>query len=66
MSASTRTLTAKVLIVDSEFAKTVKEALAITKRRPLIIDHVDPVAGIAGERLGTLDYEELIGEGEVR
>jgi len=55
---------AKVLIVDSEFAKTVKEALAIAKRQPLIIDHVDKVAGLAGERLGTLDYEELIAEGE--
>jgi len=55
---------AKVLIVDSEFAKTVKEALAITRRRPLIVDFADPVAGIAGERLGTLDYEELVAEGE--
>jgi fatty-acyl-CoA synthase len=55
---------AKVLIVDGEFSKTVREALAIAKRRPLVVDFADPVAGIAGERLGTLDYEELVAEGE--
>ena len=35
---------AKVLIVDGEFSKTVREALAIAKRRPLVVDFADPVA----------------------
>src|SRR5947199_2772272 len=33
---------AKVLIVDREFSKLVKEALALAKARPLVIDYDDP------------------------
>ncbi len=55
---------AKVLIVDREFAKTIKEALAIAKVRPLVIDYDDPVFRQTGEMLGVLDYEALLAEGD--
>src|SRR6266571_4445549 len=32
----------KVLITDRELSKTIKEALALTKARPLVIDYDDP------------------------
>jgi 3-(methylthio)propionyl---CoA ligase len=55
---------AKVLIVDTEFSKMVKDALAAAKTRPLVVDYADPEFGGAGERLGALDYEALLAEGE--
>jgi fatty-acyl-CoA synthase len=55
---------AKVLIVDREFSKLVKEALALAKARPLVIDYDDPEFTGAGERLGTTEYEEFIATGD--
>ena len=59
----------KVLIVDREFSGVVKEALAIAKVKPLIIDYDDPhYAADApypkGERIGTLDYEAFLSAGD--
>jgi fatty-acyl-CoA synthase len=54
---------AKVLIVDREFSKLVKEALALAKARPLVIDYDDPEFTGAGERLGTTEYEDFIATG---
>ncbi len=54
----------KVLIVDREFSKVMKEALAAAKVKPLVIDYDDPEFTGAGERLGSLEYEELLGEGD--
>ena len=54
----------KVLIVDREFAKVMKEALAGAKAKPLVIDYDDPEFTGAGERIGTLEYEELLSEGD--
>ena len=59
----------KVLIVDREFSKVVKEALAIAKVKPLVIDFDDPEYGAdapypKGERIGTLDYEEFVASGD--
>ena len=51
---------AKVLITDREFSRTVKEALALAKVKPLVIDYDDPEYTGAGERLGTIEYEEFI------
>ncbi|MGH7030155.1 MAG: AMP-binding protein, partial [Stellaceae bacterium] len=50
---------AKVLLTDTEFAPTVREALAGLERKPLVIDIADP-AGPGGERLGELDYEAFL------
>ena len=55
---------AKVLIVDREFSKLVKEALALAKARPLVIDYDDPEFTGAGERLGTTEYEDFIATGD--
>ena len=55
---------AKVLIVDREFSKLVKEALALAKARPLVIDYADPEFTGPGERLGTTEYEEFVSTGD--
>src|SRR4051794_36993970 len=55
---------AKVLIVDREFSKLVKEALALAKARPLVIDYDDPEFTGAGEPLGTTEYEDFIATGD--
>ena len=55
---------AKVLITDREYSKVVKEALANCKARPLVVDYDDPEFTGAGERLGNLEYEELLREGD--
>jgi fatty-acyl-CoA synthase len=54
----------KALIVDREFAKPIKEALAHAKARPLVIDYDDPEFTGAGERIGTIEYEDFLKEGD--
>lgn len=54
---------AKVLLVDIEYSGQVKAALPHVKKPPLIIDVVDPLA-LGGQRIGALDYEALIAEGD--
>ncbi len=53
----------KVLITDREFAPVVKEALALSRVKPVVIDYSDPVYPQEGERLGTLDYEDFVSSG---
>ena len=55
---------AKVLITDREFSATIKAALALSANKPLVIDYDDPEFAGAGERLGTMEYEELVAEGD--
>ncbi|HEY6518918.1 MAG TPA: AMP-binding protein, partial [Roseiarcus sp.] len=55
---------AKALIVDREFSGVVGAALKRAKVRPLVIDYDDPEYDGPGERLGSFDYEVLIGEGD--
>ncbi|RWE42476.1 MAG: acyl-CoA synthetase [Mesorhizobium sp.] len=59
----------KVLIVDREFSAVVGEALGLAKVKPLVIDYDDPdYAADApypkGERVGTLDYEAFVANGD--
>ena len=59
----------KVLIVDREFSGVVKEALALARSKPLVIDYDDPDYGndapyAKGERIGSLDYEDFVASGE--
>jgi fatty-acyl-CoA synthase len=59
----------KMLIVDREFSGVVAEALKIAKVKPLVVDYDDPeFADDApypkGERIGSLDYEALVAEGD--
>ena len=55
---------AKAVITDREFSKVVKEALSICKSKPLVIDYDDPEFTGAGERLGTVEYEDFLREGD--
>jgi fatty-acyl-CoA synthase len=55
---------AKVLIADREFSGTVKEALALCKVKPLVIDYDDPVYDGPGERLGSIEYEDFLKQGD--
>src|SRR5262249_23453431 len=55
---------AKVLITDREFSKTIKEALALAKVKPLVIDYDDPEFTGPGERLGSIEYEEFVRGGD--
>jgi fatty-acyl-CoA synthase len=55
---------AKVVITDREFSKVMKEALSLAKVKPLVIDYDDPEYTGAGERLGSIEYEDFIAEGD--
>ena len=55
---------AKVVITDREFSKVMKEALALCKVKPLVIDYDDPEFTGAGERLGSIEYEDFIAQGD--
>jgi 3-(methylthio)propionyl---CoA ligase len=55
---------AKIVIVDQEFSKVMKEALSLTKVKPLVIDYDDPEYAGTGEGIGTVDYEALLAEGD--
>ena len=52
-----------VLLTDTAFSGVVKEALAISKRQPLVID-IDDIEGPGGERLGVIEYQELLAQGD--
>ena len=54
---------AKALITDGEFAPVIAQALAQLDKKPLVIDIADPL-GPDGERLGELDYEAMLAEGD--
>jgi fatty-acyl-CoA synthase len=55
----------KVLIVDREFSAIIKEAVAQTKVKPLIVDYDDPIYDGPGECVGQIEYEALIAEGDL-
>ncbi|MBX9990629.1 acyl-CoA synthetase [Phreatobacter oligotrophus] len=55
---------AKAFIVDREFSKLAKEALALAKVKPLVIDYDDPEYDGPGERIGTVEYEDFIAGGD--
>ncbi len=55
---------AKVVITDREFSKVMKEALGLCKAQPLVIDYDDPEYTGTGERLGKIEYEEFVAQGD--
>ncbi|MFD0936082.1 AMP-binding protein, partial [Methylobacterium trifolii] len=55
---------AKVLITDREFSRIAGPALEQAGVTPLVIDYDDPEHTGPGERLGSLDYEALLAEGD--
>ena len=50
----------KLLITDTEFAGIAAEALKLCSRRPIVIDHADPVFTGIGSRLSETEYEEFL------
>jgi fatty-acyl-CoA synthase len=54
----------KVLIVDREFSPVMKEALAASKVKPLVITYDDQVYDGPGDRLGEIEYEAFVAEGD--
>ena len=54
---------AQVLLTDCGFSDTVREALDLIDREFLVVDIDDPMA-TGGKRLGALDYENLLAEGD--
>ncbi len=55
---------AKAVIVDREFSATMREALALLGRALPTVDIDDPEYDGPGERIGELDYEALLAEGD--
>ncbi len=54
----------KVLITDREFAPVIKAALIQAKVKPLVIDYDDLEFPQPGEKLGSVEYEDLLAEGD--
>ena len=54
---------ARALLTDCGFSDTVREALDLIDRELLVVDIDDPMA-TGGKRLGALDYENLLAEGD--
>ncbi len=55
---------AKALFVDREFSQLAKEALAIAKADPIVIDIDDPEYDGDGGAIGEQDYEDFIAAGD--
>ncbi len=55
---------ARLFFVDREFSAIAKAALAQCKRSIEVIDVLDPIHEGAGDRLGSLDYERFIADGD--
>ncbi len=55
---------AKAVITDREFSGTTAAALERTRQRPIVIDVDDPEYAGPGERLGRIDYEAFLAEGD--
>ena len=54
---------ARVLLTDCGFSDTVRESLALINRELLVVD-IDDSMATGGERLGALDYENFLAEGD--
>jgi len=56
---------ARILIVDKEFSRLAKDALALMQGpHPIVIDYVDPEFAVEGERVGAIDYEQFLASGD--
>jgi len=54
----------KVVLVDREFSGVMREALAQAKAKPLVIDVDDPEYQGPGERIGSIEYEAFVAQGD--
>ncbi len=58
---------AKAVFVDREYAGLIKSALSQIKAKPLVVDIADPEGpghGFSGERIGEVEYEQFLAEGD--
>jgi fatty-acyl-CoA synthase len=55
---------AKVLFCDLEYSAVVEKALALLKKKPLVIDVIDPMFKGQGKRLGQQNYAAFLDEGD--
>jgi fatty-acyl-CoA synthase len=55
---------AKIFLVDREFAKTARAALALASVKPLLVLYDDPEFPQSGELEGAIDYEEFLARGD--
>jgi fatty-acyl-CoA synthase len=55
---------AKVLLADREFSRLAMDALALARVKPRIIDYADPEFSGAGERIGEMEYDQLLATGD--
>ncbi len=55
---------AGALIVDREYSATVRQALSVLGREILVIDVDDPEYTGSGERVGSIEYEDLLRTGD--
>ncbi|SHE38285.1 fatty-acyl-CoA synthase [Modicisalibacter ilicicola DSM 19980] len=55
---------AKAVLVDPEFATVIEAAVARLDRKPLIIDVMDALFEGEARRIGDIEYEELLAEGD--
>jgi fatty-acyl-CoA synthase len=55
---------AKVLITDREFSPVIEEALAGMQAPPVVVDYDDPSFHGAGERIGEIEYEAFLKDGD--
>ncbi|HJV73354.1 MAG TPA: acyl-CoA synthetase [Noviherbaspirillum sp.] len=55
---------AKAVLVDREFSPVMKAALALCKNKPFVVDIDDPEYTGAGERVGTIEYEQFVASGK--
>ena len=54
----------KVVIIDREFSKVMKDALALAKVKPLVIDYDDPEYAGDSARIGSIEYEDFVKGGD--
>ena len=55
---------AKILFCDLEYSATVTKALTLVKKKPVVIDVIDPMFTGQGKRLGRQDYAAFLAEGD--
>jgi len=54
----------KLLITDREYSKVIRDALALARTKPRVIDYDDPEYSGPGERLGEVEYEDFLAHGD--
>jgi fatty-acyl-CoA synthase len=55
---------AKVIVTDREFSQTVRAALELATVKPLVIDYDDPEFSGPGDRVGEIEYEGFLDQGD--